>query len=114
VNPFKPNDPARLEFLAEERKAKQQLAELQHLANDLMLDQRYKHFADLIKEAEDNTVDLLLSYKEPDPYKYKAKVDEFLIELRVYRNILSSSKDLANPRPKDNVSFIKKFIEGLR
>ena len=63
----------------------------------------------MVEDAEKNTVDLLLRYKEDDPYKYKAKVDEFLTEVRVYRNILNSAKDLTNPRPIRKPDFSQKF-----
>lgn len=92
-----------------ENKVRAELKELAIVANDILLDQRYKRFANLLDEAEKNTIELLFNYKESDPYKYKSKVDEFLIELRVYRNLLRSVADLANPQQFNYPNLVQRF-----
>lgn|SRR3990167_2268164 len=100
-------------FAKQEDEVKKELSELRLLANELLLDQRYKKFAGLIEEAEKNTIDLLLAYKESDPYKYKAKVDEFLIELQVYRNIIHSVTDLTNQIENPKLNLVQKFKKDM-
>lgn len=109
MNPFNRIDQQRIELDAIEQEVRNELKAISFEAKELLLDSRYQKFSKLVKEAEANTVELLFKYKESDPYKYKAKVDEYLIELRVYRNILNSSKDLAEPQEKPKVNFVQKF-----
>lgn len=109
MNPFNRIDPQREELNKIEQEVRAELSSISAVVRDLLLDSRYQKFTQLIKEAEANTIDLFLKYKESDPYKYKAKADEFLIELRVYRNILNSTKDLVMPSDSPKVNFVQKF-----
>jgi hypothetical protein len=96
-----------------EDEVKKDLAQLRKLASDILQDTRYKHFADIFKKAEENTVLLLMNYNEPDPYKYSARVREFLIELRVFRNIMHSVNELVNPLPDKPLSMVERFKKAL-
>lgn len=107
LNPF--SNKFTSEAKKQELEVKKELADLQVIANDLMNDQRYAKFAKLIDEAEKNTIDLLLRYKEDDPYKFKTKVDELLVELRVYRNILKSAADLAKEKEQEKPNLTQSF-----
>ncbi len=113
INPFRKLDKESEDFKRAEAQVKSNLEELSRIANDLLLDTRYRRFNEIIKEAEDNTVDLLLRYREDDPYKFKAKVDEFLVELKTYRTILNSVKDLAEPKKPENPHFVQRFKEQM-
>jgi HEAT repeat protein len=113
INPFLPKDKEYLEFQEAEKIVKSNLSELRVVAQDLILDERYKKFFNLVKEGEENTIDLLLRYKENDPYKFKAVVDSYLIELKVYRNLLNTIKDLSNPKQVNQSNFVQKFKENI-
>lgn len=97
------------DFEKAEKEVKEELQQLQVIANDLLNDQRYKKFAKILDDAKKNTIELFLAYKENDPYKYKAKVDEYLTELRVYGNILRSANELANPVIKNKPNLTQEF-----
>ena len=112
-NPFRKPDVTTLELKEAENLVKADLQELRRIANDLLLDNRYRKFAETIRNAEKNTLDLLFRYKESDPYKYKAKVDEFLVELRVYRAILNSVKDLTVSKPIINPDFTQQYKQEM-
>lgn len=107
MNPFA--KPKITDFQKAETEVKAELNELQRIANDLLNDQRYRKFTRLFEDAEKNTTDLIMQYKESDPYKYKAKVDEFLIELKVYRNLLKTITDLSNPIPVKKMNITQDF-----
>lgn len=114
INPFDKKDRELKDFQRAEEEVKKKLSSLSVIANDILSDQRYKQFSDLLKVAEENTLDLFFRFKEDDPYKFKAKADELLVELRVYRNLLASIKDLSNPKPKSNPNFTQTFKDDMK
>jgi hypothetical protein len=112
-NPFRKPDVTTIELKEAENIVKANLQELRRIANDLLLDNRYRKFSETVRNAERNTLDLLFRYKESDPYKYKSKVDEFLIELRVYKTILNSVKDLSISKPVSNPDFTQQYKQEM-
>lgn len=113
MNPFNRLDPQKLELEGIEQEVRNELKAISFEVRELLLDNRYQKFAKLVKEAETNIIELLLKYKESDPYKYKAKADEYLIELGVYRKILYAAKDLTDAQEKPKVNFVQKFKKDM-
>lgn len=96
-------------FVEAEKQVRSELKELSRIANEIVSDQRYSRFRKLLEEGEKNTINLILAYKETDAVKYKAKLDELLIELRVYRTMLNSIDDLVKEIDIDKPSFTQNF-----
>ena len=91
---------------------KQKFVVLREEAKSMLLDQRYNHIKKIYTEAEENTVDLILGYKEQDPIKYKMQMSEWLTELKIFRNFLKIVVDLSQKTKKPRFNFMTSFLKG--
>lgn len=91
---------------------KQKFTVLREEAKSMLADQRYIHIKKIYTEAEENTIDLLLSYEEQDSVKYKIKMSEWLTELKLFRNFLRIVVDLAKETKKPRFNFMTSFLKG--
>ena len=113
-NPFKKQDPEYQKFLEAEQEVKKDLFELSVIAQNILNDVRYVRFTQLIKQAEENTIELCLQlHKQKLENRYN-KYDEFLTELGVYRNILKSVSDLANPQVQEKKNIVNTFKSRIQ
>jgi len=99
-----------------EEEIKKDLERLADVSRTMLIDTRYRKIKEIFERAEQNTIQLLMRFykKESDPIKYKAKMDEYLIELDVFRHLLQVPLDFANPKPKPNLNFMQRFLEGYK
>lgn len=97
-----------------EQEIREDLKKLADTSREMLSDGRFKRIKEIFEKAETNTINLLLRYKEDDPYKFKSKVSEFLIELNVYRNLLQAPEDLAKETPKPNINFMQRFLTDFK
>lgn len=91
---------------------KQKFVTLRVEAQGMLNDSRYSHIKKIYTEAEENTIDLILRYNEPDPIKYKMQMSEWLTELKLFRNFLKIATDLAQKTKKPRFNFMTKFLRG--
>lgn len=112
-NPFDKNNRLQKEFKDTEAKVKADLKELSIIANNLLIDQRYRRFTQLVEKAETNIMKMFFRFREVDPYKYKSKMDEFLIELQVYNKIIRTVTDLSQEKPPQKVNLVADFKSGM-
>lgn len=71
-----------------EKEVKEGIKRIAVICNDLLNDQRYKEFADIFREIEQQIDDLMIDCDEPDRDKYFLKMHEYQLKLRIFKNIL--------------------------
>ena len=109
MNIFNRKDKVTEELKQVELEIKEQLNQLSIVAKDILQDTRYRQFTDILRDAEKNTTILLLDmHKVKDPDRHR-RYDELLTELGVYRNIIKSVSDLANPQKQSKPNLVQNF-----
>lgn len=113
INPFDPNSKTKQELEKLDKEVQQELNFLQQTARDILNDERYKKFTEIFKEGEKNLINLLIEYRRLDLKDRYKKLDEYLIELEVYRKIINAVDDLANPKPQPKPNFVSNFKKNM-
>lgn len=58
------------------------------ICNDILLDQRYREFADLFRNIEQQLIELMIDCDEPDRDKFFLKMKEYQMKLRIFKQML--------------------------
>ena len=107
-NPFREltND-ERKKQRKEENEVKEGITSLGRLCADILLDQRYKEYADLYKDIEKKVIDVMIDCDEPDRDKYFLKMREYQLKLRWFRNFLRMPHDFVERSEEINRTIAK-------
>jgi hypothetical protein len=99
--------------LAEEE-VKKELALIRNEACVMLTDARYKKIKSDYEKAEKAIINLILSCMEEDPIKFKAKITEWTIELRIIRSLINKPVEYAEEKPKPSFGFMNKFLHTYK
>ena len=88
-NPFRDlSREERIQQQLKENEVKEGIKQIAIICNDLLNDQRYKEFANIFKDIEQQLIELMIDCDEPNRDLFYLKIKEYQQKLRIFKNIL--------------------------